>query len=477
MIGKNTLGYILGGSSGRDWGREINNYYRDHTAFIYFWTNAANNSIRLRNLNFDQAMYVHVNAGPTYGAGHDMHFSDNCNATTNSFCNIGNGFRNVRDTTGSGPVGTLLFGVNSYQFMMAEYEVFAIRYSPSSILSNSELGELQNLVKFNRFRLCYRQSRDFVDGPSFHERCNFMKFTLAVVRSEHGYVFGGYNYLAWQNRNGYGSGVGNDNFLFTLKNPYKTKLTFRQKNGGANAIFDHISYGPTFGSGHDMHVREYANQHRDSRMNPTEYDSNPLGIQQAKYVAGSNDNNYFVTEYEVYQVSGLFSTCLNTSQLHKNFTNMLNAVSGDVSRFEYQLLWRASETGFSNANFHQRVDGFANTLSIIKTTTGAVFGGFTTSTWNSNNAQYTDSRAFIYSFVNPSNTPIVMPVRNNGVNAIFTGNDRVLCYGISGACDIFIGDASNANNNSYANFGNDRFSFFFSISPNERYKIILLYCQ
>jgi len=71
----------------------------------------------------------------------------------------------------------------------------------------------------------------------------------------------------------------------------------------------------------------------------------------------------------------------------------------------------------------------------------------------------------------------VMPVRNNGVNAIFTGNDRVLCYGISGACDIFIGDASNANNNSYANFGNDRFSFFFSISPNERYKIILLYCQ
>ena len=343
-------------------------------------------------------------------------------------------------------------GIRCINFRVLDYEMYSIKYtSPSSIMTNTEFFDLQNLVKFNRFRLCYRKSRDDEPGAVWHERCNFMRSTITVIKSEHGYIFGGYNRMEWTNRNNWGHDIGNDNFLFTLKNPYQTKLTFRLKTGGNYAIYDHVNYGPTFGQGHDLYTREYASNSRDNLMVPNSYQANPLGIQQGKYVAGSNDNNYFVPEYEVYQVSGLFSTSLNTSLSRTKFLSMLNTSgTNDFGRVEYQLLWRASETGFSNANFHQRVDGFANTLSIIKTTTGAVFGGFTTSTWNSDNAYSTDSRAFIYSFVNPNNTPIVMPVRNNGVNAIFTGNDRTLCYG---ADDIRVNEASNGNLNSFANFG------------------------
>jgi len=279
---------------------------------------------------------------------------------------------------------------------------------------------------------------------------------VSVVRTEHGHVLGGYQRLEWTSRNNWVSDIGNDNFIYTLRNNYKTKLVFRQTSGGSYAYLDHNDYGPTYGRGHDLHIADLFSENRNSHVNPTDYASNPLGIHNAKYMTGSNDNNFFVNEFEVYQVSGLFSTSLNSgtlNQLNKKLVDLLMTSStNDFSRVEFQLLWRASETGFSNANFHQRVDGFANTLSIIKTTTGAVFGGFTSLAWNSNNAYYVDAKAFIYSLVNPNNNAMVLPVRNNGSNAIYTGNDRTVCYG---ANDILVYDASNGNNNSYANFGNN----------------------
>jgi hypothetical protein len=455
VIGKSLTGYIFGGKASRDWGIEINGYYRDAQSFLYSWTNPINSPVRLRNTNQDTGMHPHVNYGPTFGNGHDLHMSDNCNQNENSYNNLGNGFRCQRDQSG-GAAGPQWFNTNSYNFRVQDYEVFSIKYtSPSSIMTNTEFFDLQNLVKFNRLRLCYRKSRDDEAGALWHERCNFMRSTIALFKSEHGYIFGGYNRMEWTNRNDYAHDIGNDNFLFTLINPYKTKLTFRLISGGSNAVYDHVNYGPTFGGSHDMYTREYASNSRDSSMNPSSYQANPLGIQQGKYVAGSNDNNYFIPEYEVYQVGGLFSTSLNSgtlNQLNKKLVDLLMTSStNDFSRVEYQLLWRASETGFSNANFHQRVDGFANTLSIIKTTTGAVFGGFTSLAWNSNNAYYADTKAFLYSLVSPWNSgSLIMPVRT-GAEAQYCGGDRTLCYG-SGH-DLVVNDASNTNTNSYANFG------------------------
>ena len=178
---------------------------------------------------------------------------------------------------------------------MADYEVFSYRYtSPSSFLTNSEFGELQYLVKYNRFRLCNRKSRDGIDVSSFHDRCDFMKNTIALGKSEHGYVFGGYNQLDCRSRYAYVSDVGNDNFIFTLKNPYKTKLIFRQNNDGIYAIYDHASYGPTFGQG----LYFSGSSDRNSYMNANSYRTNPLEISQGKYMAGSNDKNFYVHSFD-----------------------------------------------------------------------------------------------------------------------------------------------------------------------------------
>ncbi len=47
---------------------------------------------------------------------------------------------------------------------------------------------------------------------------------------------------------------------------------------------------------------------------------------------------------------------------------------------------------------------------------------------------------------------MILPVKNNGANAIYTGNDRTLCYGVD---DIRVNDSSNGNASSYANLGNN----------------------
>lgn len=53
---------------------------------------------------------------------------------------------------------------------------------------------------------------------------------------------------------------------------------------------------------------------------------------------------------------------------------------------EWTLLYRGSEHGFEAANFHSKCDNIPNTLTIIKSSKGHVFGGFTQATWETKSA-------------------------------------------------------------------------------------------
>ena len=78
----------------------------------------------------------------------------------------------------------------------------------------------------------------------------------------------------------------------------------------------------------------------------------------------------------------------------------------------WSLLYRASRDGFKAIDFHTKVNGVQNTLTIVKTTNGYVFGGFTTSDWG-RNYYLTDSSAFIFSFINNFNKTVKMNVKSS----------------------------------------------------------------
>jgi hypothetical protein len=112
-------------------------------------------------------------------------------------------------------------------------------------------------------------------------------------------------------------------------------------------------------------------------------------------------------------------------------------------------LYRASEHGFSARNFHSKCDDHANTLTVIKTTNGYIFGGYTQQLWNSTGGYKTDNHAFIFSLVNKDNSPIKMKVKASEKAigcASFHGPE-------SGKLDIFIDKDSNSNEKSLSDLG------------------------
>jgi len=68
------------------------------------------------------------------------------------------------------------------------------------------------------------------------------------------------------------------------------------------------------------------------------------------------------------------------------------------------LKYRASKDGFSAQNFHTKCDGVSNTLTIIKTTNGNIFGAFAEKAWT-NGTHVVDPKAFLISLINTENRP------------------------------------------------------------------------
>ena len=111
--------------------------------------------------------------------------------------------------------------------------------------------------------------------------------------------------------------------------------------------------------------------------------------------------------------------------------------------------YQASVDGFSAKNFHDYCDGLKHTLTIVKTTRGYIFGGYTDEAWNSHNEYVKDPNAFIFSLINRESNPLKMKCLET----------RYTVRGHSGRCIQQYGDAlclssnSNVTMNSFSNLG------------------------
>ena len=111
-------------------------------------------------------------------------------------------------------------------------------------------------------------------------------------------------------------------------------------------------------------------------------------------------------------------------------------------KISYELLYKAKRHGDRARDFHLRCDGFKNTLTIIKTKDGPIFGGFTSESWDGQELDKYDDNAFCFSldkkkiynsikgkkaiFVSPSEGPAFQ-------NCIFEVKDK--CFEYGGTCD------------------------------------------
>ena len=104
-------------------------------------------------------------------------------------------------------------------------------------------------------RLLYRSSRDGRDDSIFHSKCDNMGCTLTIIETTDGYVFGGYSNTAWSCSQS-AAAAANKAFLFALSGSCISPCKMKLKNSNDTwGIYNHSSYGPTFGGGHDLVVQ------------------------------------------------------------------------------------------------------------------------------------------------------------------------------------------------------------------------------
>jgi hypothetical protein len=116
-------------------------------------------------------------------------------------------------------------------------------------------------------------------------------------------------------------------------------------------------------------------------------------------------------------------------------------------------VYQATKDGFGASNFHSKVDGVLGTLTVIKSTNGNIFGGFTSLSWGASSNYYSDPSAYIFSLVNQRNYSCVLSqtYQSNQNYSIYTNPRQGACFG--NGLDLNVADQSNSNNNSMANIG------------------------
>ena len=152
-----------------------------------------------------------------------------------------------------------------------------------------------------------------------------------------------------------------------------------------------------------------------------------------------------------------------SESLSQNFEEELLQTKGLNGR-KWALLYRGSRDGFRASDFHSRCDGWPNTLTIVKSKSGNIFGGYTIIPWKSieydeNNGYEYDNSAFIFSLVNKENRPLIFEHTTITENieeyiargSVWSSSNNGPIFG--GSHDLYICDRSNINKNSYSNLG------------------------
>lgn len=139
------------------------------------------------------------------------------------------------------------------------------------------------------------------------------------------------------------------------------------------------------------------------------------------------------------------STLLSAEQQQQ-----LNKLFGDANR-RWKLLYKATRDGFRAANFHAQCDNKGATITVIRSTGGYLFGGYTAINWNSSSGNYgNDAQAFLFTLTNPNG---IQPTKYQCTNAGYAILNHP-SYGptFGAGHDLNVADNSNANNSSRTKF-------------------------
>jgi len=158
----------------------------------------------------------------------------------------------------------------------------------STVLQTGEVKIIEDWLGSNAtFELCYRASIHGRSSSEFHNRCDAKGSTITFIKTDSGFRFGAYTTLSWDTS---GSYKGNDSRAFVFSMDKQAKYGVSNQS---YVTYNQNSYGPTFGGGHDIHIRS---DMKGGYVNPHSYRANgSASLQNGK-------SDFQASEVEVYVV-------------------------------------------------------------------------------------------------------------------------------------------------------------------------------
>ena len=122
-------------------------------------------------------------------------------------------------------------------------------FEKSTIMDNNETIFIINLItskikkKIKKFYLCYKATKDGDKAANFHEKCDYIKNIIILIKTKNNKKFGGFSSESWDN-NDQTWKKDEQAFIFSL-NDYNSYNIIKTEK----ALFCHKKYGPIFGNG------------------------------------------------------------------------------------------------------------------------------------------------------------------------------------------------------------------------------------
>eukprot|EP01083_Nonionella_stella_P053076 140582_1 len=139
--------------------------------------------------------------------------------------------------------------------------------------------------------------------------------------------------------------------------------------------------------------------------------------------------------------------------------SLLQQSGKGLSLKRWSLLHRGSRDGFSANAFHNKCDGKAKTLSIIRSDSNNVFGGYASVPWKGGFSYAADNDAFIFLIRSSKDYPpqVFATQKQDRKHKAVCHYSAYMCI-FGGGYDICVHDNCNANINTYSYVnGNDTY--------------------
>jgi hypothetical protein len=102
-----------------------------------------------------------------------------------------------------------------------------------------------------------------------------------------------------------------------------------------------------------------------------------------------------------------FSGSIRGQRFDCAIINSFPSVFHEFEGRRFQLLWRESRDGFQSSFFHNKCDLRSHTVTLVLTTKGFIFGGYTPVAWNRMCGYKADHslKSFVFTLKNPHQVP------------------------------------------------------------------------